>query len=125
MLEHHHQDAPAREGTGRVDHLDATGEPLVGGLVQQSGEASRRRFQPGQPGGLVVWVELCRRGNPSLASVGAGEVQTRAPDVADDLPDAPPRFPADRRRPPRRRRGWERSDVALGALPHAIEKAQI
>jgi hypothetical protein len=40
--------------------------------------------------------------------------RSEAADVTDDLTDAPPRFPADHRGPPRRRREREPRDVAPG-----------
>src|SRR5262245_47163607 len=50
VLEHHHEQTPARDRAGRIDHVDPAREPLGRRLADQRGEALGRRAKPRQPG---------------------------------------------------------------------------
>src|SRR5262245_24470025 len=106
VLKHHHENSPARERAGRVDHLDLTSKPLRWCVMKQVPKPTRRRLQPRNPCPSVITVQLRRHANPTLAAVSTREIQTRAADVAHDVTDAPAGFPGNGGRAPRSGSRW-------------------
>src|SRR5262252_10662321 len=126
VLQHHHEEAPAREGLARrVDHLDAPAEPLPRRVLEEGHEALPRGPEPGEPARLVVGIRLGLLPDPSLATIGAGEVEARPAYVPDDLADTPSYLTADGGRAPGCRSGRQGRHVAFRPPPQAVEEAQI
>src|SRR5262249_56755600 len=89
VLEHHHEQAPARERAGRVDHLDLPSEPFTWSVLHQRDKPAGGGLEPRQPRPPIGPVDLGRRHDPALAPEGAGEVQARGAHGTDDVADAP------------------------------------
>src|SRR4030095_5997448 len=71
VLEHHHEQAPAGERSGCVDHLDFSGEPLGGRVLHQRDEPAGGRLEPREPRLLIGPIDLWRGQNPALRAKSA------------------------------------------------------
>src|SRR5262249_27552821 len=101
-------------------------EPLPRRVLEEGHEALSGGLEPGEPARLVVGIRLGLLPDPSLAAIGAGEVEARAADVPDDLADAPSGLTPDGGRAAGCGRGGRQGrHVTLRPPPQAVEEAQI